>query len=137
MSDLILNRRALMAAVQSGQTEWRFGRYFVIHVKELVIGENNGVTNTANYQTYLYRESGLPGSFLGFSQLEKKTSYAQNEIFSAISAPLPLGQTCFRYRNGAIGTASWNVASYDARAVPGTKVVFFTYEWLNPNVVDA
>lgn len=131
MTELMRRRRAVMAAVQSGQTEWRFGRYFVVHVKEMVIGENNGVTNTANYQTYLKNESGLSGSFYGFSMLEKKTSYAQNEILSAT------GSDCFRYRNGEIASASWNQASYDARAVPGTKVVVCTYEWLNPSIVDA
>ncbi|MBQ7491182.1 MAG: hypothetical protein IJT76_01080 [Clostridia bacterium] len=115
----------------SSQTRWRFGRYLVIHVKKMVIGSNNGVTNTANYQSYLLAESGLPGSFLGFSMLEKKTSYAQNEILSA------QGMNCYRYRGSLISKASWNVASYDAIAVPGTEIIVATTEWLNPTTVDA
>lgn len=131
MSDLILRRRALMAAGQSSQTKWRFGRYLVVHAKEMVIGENNGVTNTSNYKTYLLNESGLPGELLGFSQLANKAPYEPNEVISAKDT------RCYLFNNGRILERFWGPSNVTARAVPGTKIVIFTTEWRDPAVVDA
>lgn len=133
MSEIIERRRAL-SSTQISKTEWEFGRYCVIHVKECIIEPNNGVTNTANAQTYLIRLSGLPGDFLGFSNAEPKSSYVNNEVVSARVSP---SWTCQRFRNGTWSSANWNVASYDARLVSGTKVYVYTQQWLSPVDIDS
>lgn len=135
MSEIIERRRALLST-QISKTEWEFGRYYVIHVKECIIEPNNGVTNTANAQTYLIRLSGLPGDFFGFSNAEPKSSYVNNEVVSAYRSSTN-SWTCQRFRNGTWGSASWNVASYDARLVPGTKVYVYTQQWLSPVDIDS
>lgn len=130
MSEIIERRRAL-SSTQISKTEWEFGRYYVIHVKECIIEPNNGVTDTANAQTYLKTLSGLPGDFLGFSNAEPKSSYVNNEVVSA------RGGTCQRFRNGTWGSASWNAAIFDARLVSGTKVYVYTQQWLSPVDIDS
>lgn len=135
MSEMIERRRALLST-QISKTEWEFGRYYVIHVKECTIEPNNGVTNTANAQTYLMALSGLPGDFFGFSNAESKSSYVNNEVVSAYRAGNNAWM-CQRYRSGTWGSVNWNLASYDARLVAGTKVYVYTQQWLSPANIDS
>ena len=130
-------RGILMKGVQSEQI-MDFGICFQIHVKEFTIEADNGVTNTQNYNTYLANAAtrlGMPGTFLGFSLVESKPSYTYNEIAGATHFQVS-GATsndrCYRYRNGTFENVNWNMSTYDAKAVAGTKVYLYTAQLVRP-----
>lgn len=119
----------IMADPKGGKTP--DGAYVKFYSKVCTIEENNNVTNTENYQSYLMTLSGLPGVFMAFSALEPIVSPVNNDIANAKINSQPQSQ-CYRYRNGAWGLANWNYPSYDAVAVPGRKVVVHTIEIVVP-----
>ena len=123
-----------MAMRSAGQI-MDFGAFLKIHVRKFTIESGNGVTNTAQFHTYLNSAKnslGMPGSLLGFSYVNAKESYVTNEVVSAKIFAITSSDTfnnCYRYRNGALSASQWNNASYDAKAVAGTEIYIYTYEW--------
>lgn len=107
--------------------------YVKIHTKEVVIGENNGVTNTAQFQKYLMQLSELPGTFVAFSASEEIKSPVNNDIAlgGANGFIVSNSTSCYRYRNGWT-TTTWNSSQHDAVAVPGRKVIVVTREIIVP-----
>lgn len=124
----------IMADKPSGG-EFPSGQYLRFHAKECVIEENNGVTNTENYQTYLMNLSGLPGSFVAFDTVEPIGSPVNNDIACAGRYGIIAGNTtakCYRFRSGAWNITDWNSHGYDAVAVPGRSVIVYTYSVVAP-----
>lgn len=124
----------IIMADQPGGGEFPTGAYLKIWAKECTIENNNGVTNTANAQTYLMTLSGLPGFFMAFTHVDAIESPVANEIVSAGTNGIygAAEAYCWRYRNASWSTAVWNNGSYDARLVGGKKVIVYTWEKVSP-----
>ena len=116
------------------KSEMPNGAYVKIHTKECVIEENNGVTNTVNFQTYLMTLSGLPGTFLAFTASQEISNPVNNDIACAgfYGILSDTAMRCYRYRAGTWSLVGWNSGSYEAVAVPGRKVIVYTKEIVEP-----
>ena len=121
----------IMADSKSGEAP--IGAYVKIHQKVCVIEENNGVTNTENYQTYLMTLSGLPGDFIAFTALDPIVNPVINEIACAsMSGFISTGPRCYRYRDSEWKMTIWNNSDYDAVAVPGREIIVYTKQIVVP-----